>query len=327
MAERRTPDAEATKATAKSDFRRTLGQFPTGVTVVTTTDDQNRPVGMTANSFNSVSQEPPLILWSVDKNALSAQTFSQAKHFAVNILGKHQTEIANNFAAKGADKFADVPFKKGRDGCPILKDLAACLECKTWSVYEGGDHLIIVGEVLDYHCYDHVVPLVFAQSSYAVPVQNPAETRRGATQALEQGFLEHHLLYQLWSVYALYSSDLYQLLLEQCGVIPEEWRVLTLLLDRGGLAMQNIAQTASQPLDHCRNTLTRMQASGYLTVQDDDLVQITKKGTALAERLVLTANQHEAKITNSLTSDRKTQLKQDLTEVLTTLRQSLKLKV
>lgn len=324
MAEQKKPDTETAKAAAKSDFRRTLGQFPTGVTVITTRDDQNRPVGMTASSFNSVSQEPPLILWSIDKSALSAKIFSQAKHFAVNILGKHQIDTANHFARRGVDKFADISLTEGRDGCPILKDVAACLECKTWSVYEGGDHLIIVGEVLDFHCHDHVVPLVFAQSSYAVPVQNSTETHPDTTQTSEHGVLEHNLLYQFWSIYGLYSSDLYKLLLEQCGVLPDEWRVLTILLDRNGVGVQTIAKMVSKPLDDCRNTLTKMQANGHLIVSDEDLVQITSQGTELAKRLVLAANQHEAKVTGALTDDRKIQLKQDLKAVLTKLRQGLK---
>lgn len=317
-------NSETTKAVEKSDLRRALGQFPTGVTVITTTDDQNRPVGMTANSFNSVSQAPPLILWSVDKSALSASAFSQAEHFAVNILGKHQTDMANSFARRGTDKFAGIPFTEGRGGCPILKNLAAYLECKTWSVYEGGDHWIIVGEVLGYRYYDHVVPLVFAQSSYAVPVQNAAEAQRDITKIPEHGFLEHYLLYQLWSIYGLYSADLYQLISEQCGVIPEEWRVLTLLFEEPRLGIKNIARTTSQPLDDCRNTLIRMQANGYLTINDEDLVQITKKGAALADRLVRTATQHEEKITSTLANDRKANLKQDLSKVLTVLRQGLK---
>lgn len=319
MASQQNPHAEE----PKGNFRRALGQFPTGVTVITAIDDQNRPVGVTASSFNSVSQNPPLILWSVDKNALSAEVFSQAEHFAVNILGKHQIDIANNFARSSKDKFANIPYSNGKNDCPILEDLAACLECRTWSIYEGGDHLIIVGEVMHYRYRDYVVPLIFAQSSYAIPAQNMSDILRNTahnTEGSSNGFLNNYLLYQLWAVHSLYASDLYQLLLEECGVIPEEWRVLTLLLDNNGLTIKDLAEAISQPPDDCLSTLVRMQANDYLTLHDEGLVRMTEAGLGLAKRLVHTAEQHEAKITSALAEGRREQLAQDLKEVLTILK-------
>lgn len=307
----------------KGNFRRALGQFPTGVTVITAIDDQNRPVGVTASSFNSVSQNPPLILWSVDKSAFSAEIFSQAEHFAVNILGKHQIDIANNFARTGKNKFANIPYSKGRNDCPILEDLAAYLECRTWSIYEGGDHLIIVGEVMQYCSSDYVVPLVFAQSSYAMPVQNISDMLSNKAHNAEDssnGFLNNYLLYQLWAVHSLYASDLYQLLLEECGVIPEEWRVLTLLLDNNGLTIQDLAEATSQPPDDCLGTLVRMQANDYLTLNDEGLIWMTATGLTLAKRLVYTAEQHEIRMTSALAEGRREKLKRDLKEVLTLLR-------
>lgn len=315
---------EADKASAKSEFRRALGQFPTGITIITTLDEQGTPVGMTVSSFNSVSQDPPLILWSIDKSALSLGIFLQTKHFTVNVLGKNQSDMANHFARRGADKFAGIVYSKGANGCPVLEDVAACLECKTWSVYEGGDHLIVVGEVLHYSYRSQAVPLVFSQSSYAVPVQNAPTARLSTASSSADSFLENHLLYLLWVTHALYSSDLYQLLMDECKVIPEEWRILTLLLDRRQLDVDDIARMTSQPPDDCRDTLARMQANDHLNVTGAGLVSITETGLNLANHLVLTANQHEQTITGSLEENQQIRLKQNLREILETLRHGRK---
>lgn len=150
-----------------TDFRRALGQFPTGVTVITALADSGEPVGMTASSFNTVSLDPPLLLWSVDRDGQSASTFIEAKHFAVNVLSESQIELSNRFAATAEDRFAGLPWRKGVGGSPLLESCAAVFECKTWNVYEGGDHMIIVGEVLNYE-YDALSsPLAFSQGNYA----------------------------------------------------------------------------------------------------------------------------------------------------------------
>lgn len=156
------------------DFRRALGQFPTGVTVVTALTADGEPIGVTASSFNSVSMDPALVLWSVDKSALSAEIFQTAEYFAVNVLSSEQMDISNRFASRGEDKFKDIDWAPGLGGSPALNDVAARFECRTWNVYDGGDHLIIVGHVLEY-VYDSTrAPLVFARGAYAIPAAHPA---------------------------------------------------------------------------------------------------------------------------------------------------------
>jgi len=148
-------------------FRNTLGQFPTGVTVITARNASGDPIGVTASSFNSVSIDPPLILWSVDKITSSADTFEQAEYFAVNVLASSQVDLSNHFASRNDDKFADISFETGVSGVPLLEGCAAQFQCKTWNLYDGGDHTIIVGEVLEYQCDESASPLVFAKGSYA----------------------------------------------------------------------------------------------------------------------------------------------------------------
>ena len=130
------------------DFRTALGQFITGVTVVTTIDASGVPVGLTANSFNAVSLTPPMVLWSLDKKSSNLQTFMDADHFAINILSDAQRDIATRFASRGVDRFAGIDVFMGHTGLPLIRDSAAHFECRTAHRYEGGDHIIFVGEVL-----------------------------------------------------------------------------------------------------------------------------------------------------------------------------------
>jgi 3-hydroxy-9,10-secoandrosta-1,3,5(10)-triene-9,17-dione monooxygenase reductase component len=148
------------------EFRNALGQFTTGVTVVTALDADGNPVGMTANSFSSVSLEPMLILWSIAKSCSSFAAFNQADHFTIHVLHAEQQVISNQFAAKGGDRFAGVEYASGHGGVPILTDYCARFECTTEHRYEGGDHIILVGRVEQ---YDHKSknPLIFHAGRYA----------------------------------------------------------------------------------------------------------------------------------------------------------------
>lgn len=132
---------------SQSEFRAALGMFATGVTVVTARTADGALVGLTANSFNTVSLEPPLVLWSLSRAAASLTVFSTGSHYAINILGADQQELARRFAAKDVDRFADLQFVEGVGGAPLLPGAAATFECFNRSRYEEGDHVIFVGEV------------------------------------------------------------------------------------------------------------------------------------------------------------------------------------
>ena len=129
------------------EFRTALGMFATGVTVVTARTAEGELVGLTANSFNSVSLTPPLVLWSLARAAASLPAFSTGSHYAINILGAEQHDLARRFAVKDVNRFADVAFVEGVGGAPLLCGAAATFECFNRSRYEEGDHVIFVGEV------------------------------------------------------------------------------------------------------------------------------------------------------------------------------------
>lgn len=154
-------------------FRNALGAFATGVTVVTTRDGEC-DIGLTANSFNSVSLDPPMVLWSLAKNANSLKAFTDNDHFAVHVLSDRQEALSNRFAKRGTDKFADLALERGHGGVPLLADCSARFECRTAYRYEGGDHVIFVGEVLTFEHFARP-PLVYQSGSYALAVKKPAE--------------------------------------------------------------------------------------------------------------------------------------------------------
>jgi flavin reductase (DIM6/NTAB) family NADH-FMN oxidoreductase RutF len=132
---------------APTEFRKALSMFATGVTIVTARSAQGKLIGLTANSFNSVSLTPPLVLWSLARAAGSMVAFSTGSHYAINILSADQQDLARQFAARDGDRFAGVAFVEGACGAPLLDGAAATFECFNRSRYEEGDHVIFVGEV------------------------------------------------------------------------------------------------------------------------------------------------------------------------------------
>ena len=130
-----------------TEFRQALGMFATGVTIVTARTATGGLVGLTANSFNSVSLSPPLVLWSLAKSAGSMSAFSTGSHYAIHILSAEQQALAQQFASKNVDRFADVEYVLGLSGAPMLAGAVASFECFNRSQYEEGDHIIFVGEV------------------------------------------------------------------------------------------------------------------------------------------------------------------------------------
>jgi flavin reductase (DIM6/NTAB) family NADH-FMN oxidoreductase RutF len=143
------------------EFRAALGMFATGVTVVTARTDEGGVVGLTANSFNSVSLDPPLVLWSLAQGAASLPAFSTGSHYAINILSAGQKELAERFARKGADRWSGVSFTEGLGGAPLLAGSAATFECFNRSRYIEGDHVIFVGEVERCSWQPGASPLLF----------------------------------------------------------------------------------------------------------------------------------------------------------------------
>lgn len=147
------------------DFRNALGTFATGVTIITAAASDGTPVGLTCNSFASVSLNPPLVLWSLLIHSPNMSVFQNASHFAVNVLGASQQALATQFAKSAEDKFAGIHWRPGLGQAPVLADMVATFECRSVDRYYGGDHVIFLGSVEAY-AYTACEPLLFAQGGF-----------------------------------------------------------------------------------------------------------------------------------------------------------------
>ena len=147
------------------ELRRVMGHFATGVAVITTKDKEGTPNGLTANAFMSLSLEPPLVIISVDKKATCYDCFEPDNGFTVNFLSEDQEEISRRFATKGADKFADLNWRPGGNGAALLDGALGSVECKITQCHDGGDHTIVIGEILNVAANGDR-PLLFFKGKY-----------------------------------------------------------------------------------------------------------------------------------------------------------------
>jgi 3-hydroxy-9,10-secoandrosta-1,3,5(10)-triene-9,17-dione monooxygenase reductase component len=145
-------------------LRLALGRFSTGVTIVTCVDEQGQRVGLTVNSFNSLSLDPPLVLWSLRAGSASLPAFAAAGRFAVNVLSEAQVDLSRRFAARGDDKFAEGLWAQGEHGSPVLAGCAAVFECLTHAQQVIGDHTLFIGRVLA--CAETALPPLVYQGGH-----------------------------------------------------------------------------------------------------------------------------------------------------------------
>jgi flavin reductase (DIM6/NTAB) family NADH-FMN oxidoreductase RutF len=147
-------------------LRSVLGTFATGVVVATTFDAKAKPVGITANSFSSVSLDPPLVCWCLKTSSYSLPAFRQSQRFAINVLGAEHTHLCKRFALASAYKWQDLEYHVGEGGCPLLAHSIATLECRLFAEHEAGDHFILIGQVEKAETSQSAVPLVLYRGGF-----------------------------------------------------------------------------------------------------------------------------------------------------------------
>ena len=273
-------------------LRNALSSFATGVTIITTIDGAGEPVGMTASSFNSVSMDPPLILWSVTKTALSAPVFERADYFTVHVLAADQMALSNRFAKSGEDKFAGLEYQTNQFGIPQLPGALTLFDCKTWSVYEGGDHWIIVGEVLDMIA-EKGEGLVFSGGSYATAASISPPTP--STQS-DDGPIEELLIYNLARAYVQVSSN-FHTSVEEAGLSIPQWRILASLHGGKERSLPDLSTRTFVSPKKMNHLLSQMQEAGWLTITDQGdttMIAGTEEGDAQVEHLFALCAEQEA---------------------------------
>ncbi|MBH3426314.1 p-hydroxyphenylacetate 3-hydroxylase reductase component [Pseudomonas alkylphenolica] len=277
-------------------FRRALGNFATGVTVVTAASADGRKVGVTANSFNSVSLEPPLILWSIDKRSSSHEVFEAASHFAVNVLAADQIDLSNNFAKPKDDRFADIEFETGEGGAPLLADCAARFHCEKYQQVDGGDHWIMIGKVVAFDDCGRS-PLLYHQGAYSMVLPHTRMTRREEGQPPSshfQGRLSHNLYYLMTQALRTYQAS-YQPRQLSTGLRTSEARMLMVLENDAGLNMTDLQREVAMPAREIVEAVANLKRKGLVT-DEGERVRLTVKGIDETEGLWAIAHEQQQKV-------------------------------
>lgn len=148
------------------ELRNALGRFTTGVCLITTVTPEGKALAMTANSFSSVSLDPPLVLWCLQNNSDVYDAFATPRYFGINVLAKEQQDLSNHYARKEQHELAVAHYRAGKYGAPLIRNALVNFECELEAAHEGGDHLIIVGRVRDMQQRPSGDPLLFFSGGY-----------------------------------------------------------------------------------------------------------------------------------------------------------------
>lgn len=277
-------------------FRRALGNFATGVTVVTAATASGRKVGVTANSFNSVSLDPPLILWSIDKRSSSHEVFEEAGHFAVNVLAADQIDLSNNFARPKDDRFAGIEYDPGEGGSPVFADCSARFHCEKFQQVDGGDHWIMIGKVVAFDDFGRS-PLLYHQGAYSMVLPHTRMTQREEGQAPSshfQGRLSHNLYYLMTQALRTYQTS-YQPRQLSTGLRTSEARMLMVLENDAGLNMADLQREVAMPAREIEEAVSNLKRKGLVN-DDGDRVRLTVKGIDETEGLWAIAKEQQDKV-------------------------------
>jgi len=284
-------------------FRNALGQFATGVTIVTTIDAEGKPVGVTASSFNSVSLDPPLVLWSLAKTAHSMPAYQNSGGFNVHVLASHQSDLSNQFARSSDDKFEGVDWSPCAQGFPLLTEYAALFRCKTHFQYEGGDHIIFVGEVIDYQSHDLPV-LVFHGGRYADAKQkaHPTEPQEPGIDLNSGQFSDDFLLYLLSRAH-FQSSYPTRKACRAIGMSEPEYFCLSLLAMSGSLSESEIVNRLEHTGHHPdAEIFARLLRKGWVE-PDGNNIHISDSGRETFIKLLAHSKALEEQLLKHFTDD------------------------
>ncbi len=285
------------------DFRSALGMFATGVTIVTARTASGELAGLTASSFNSVSLDPPLVLWSLGRAAGSMAVFANGRHYAINVLAADQQALAERFAARDVDRWQGVEFVEGVSGAPVLAGCVATFECFNRSQYTEGDHVIFVGEVERCTRRASASPLLYHGGRFYT--EHPLQADPSAPQPTDGRFVGSYLGYLLGQANHAVYRDFENAITAQ-GLTHIAWRVLAVLHDAAlspgepaGVAIGQLAHDVLAKQPTVTKLVQRMAEEGLVALHADaadqrrTLVVATDTGRRIAAALIAQARQQE----------------------------------
>lgn len=298
-----TMNIQAVQAFDAKAFRCALGNFATGVTIMTAQNEQGEKVGVTANSFNSVSLDPPLILWSIDKRSSSYAVFEQATHFAVNVLAADQIDLSNKFARSKDDKYAGVEFDTGAGQAPLLKECAAVFECERYNILEGGDHWIIIGRVLNFQDNGRS-PLVYHQGAYSSVMPHPSINIQSEHRENQcSGRLYGNMYYLLTQAVRAYTND-YQPKQLASGFRTSEARLLLVLESKTATSKECLLREVAMPAREIEQATEILIRKG-LMVDAAHSYELTEQGIQAAHMLHKISESHQKSVFEKYSNDEK----------------------
>src|SRR4029077_15621646 len=274
-------------------FRRALGQFATGVAIITArVGDQT--VGVTANSFTSVSLDPPLVLWSLESKAQSLPVFRGASHFAVNVLSADQVALSTRFARSTSDKFQAVEWRPRASGAPLIKDVAAQFECRREAEHDGGDHVILIGRVDRFARFDREV-LVFAHGRYGLSVDHPAidVARRTLVETGDPHPLDDFLLPLMFRAYEQLSGA-FERHREAERLTINQSRILACLAAHPGSSIETLSRLSYVGQATAEDAVAALLSGGLAAMRPPAVIDITADGRARLAGIVTRARASES---------------------------------
>lgn len=298
------------------EFRKALGAFATGVTIITTRGEDGVPLGLTVNSFNSVSLNPPLVLWSMANTALSLPVFRSASNWAVHILATDQDELSGRFARRGEDKFSGIDTESGLGNVPLLKGCTARFQCRTAFQYDGGDHIIFVGEVLAFDRSEQA-PLVFHSGRYAHATPRDAAFKP-RTAYLEGSFNETFLGYLLGRSHFQFFGKI-RPHLAALNLSDEEFYVLSTLTLKRSITESAMNSGMADVLDHNSGRALHSLIERDFIRKNGDSFELTANGSECALRLISAAKAVESQLIERLGPGEAPALKSLLNHLLSVL--------
>jgi flavin reductase (DIM6/NTAB) family NADH-FMN oxidoreductase RutF/DNA-binding MarR family transcriptional regulator len=279
-------------------LRRALGNFATGITVVTAQSPEGERIGLTVNSFNSVSLDPPLVLWSLDKRSVdSLDVIRRANHFAVNILAADQLDLSNQFARPHSDKFANIDYREGPGRAPLLEGCAARFHCTLHETVDAGDHWILIGRVLDFDDFGRA-PLLYHQGAYSLVLPHPRLQQRPAAAPREpelESRLANNLLYLMLQAVNAYQSA-YLPKQQALGLSVSEARVLILLSVLEDGREERLQRESSLPGSEVREALENLEHAGLVAAQEGGGYRLSPVGMERARQYWAMSEQEQAQV-------------------------------
>ena len=274
-------------------LRNCFGKFATGITVITALAPDGTKIGLTVNSFSSLSLDPPMILWSLDKKSKSLDAFKDASHFAVNVLASDQMDISNNFARTSDDKFEGIELIDSKCELPLLAGAVAHLECKNAGTFEGGDHLIFVGKV-EHFDTSNKKPLLYTNGQYTIAARHPATKMvapEGEDFSSNDDFIVPLLLRSYWEI-----SDPFYRELEDEGIPIAHARIIVHLSHSPELTAAELSEAIRVNMASVAMSVNWLCDNGHLEKLDNERLVLSSVGHDHLKNVQLRAQRFEKEV-------------------------------